>query len=193
MKNVLIFSFLTLISAVVHATSLSGVLTKKDGQFFLTPSQSEQAYSLVNTAAEASDALLKLETGDYITGSGVIDEVQHKIELQALDYVGLKKLLGRWYSGDSVMNFTTFSNLSVYPFMKNLLQPAIIGPVPLKTEFRYSTAPYYGGRWAVFLSDNGGNTIFATLEITGDSAVIRTVNTQTGTTIRTLRLVRWGE
>lgn len=193
MKNVLFFSFLTLFSHLVYAESLSGVITKKDSQLFLTLSQTDQTYALTNVSSDAREAYSKLETGDYITGSGAINTAKQEIQLQALDYVGLKKLLGRWYSGDSVMNFSTFSNLSVYPFIKTILEPKFVMPVPLITQFRYSTAPYYGGRWAVFLSDEVGNTSFATLEINGDTAVIRTVNPQTGATVRTLRLVRWGQ
>ena len=180
----------SLFTLEAHADSLAGVLQKKDGAFFLNLSSTNELYALTNVSAEASASLIKMESGDYINGSGDIDQKAHKISLQTLDYVGLKKLLGVWYSGDAVMNFSSFTDLSVYPFGIAIKRPSTVGiSLSAKTDFRYSTAPYYGDSWALFLSDSVGTT-FATLEIAGESATLRTFNTDTGALKRTLRLVR---
>lgn len=172
------------------ADNLAGVLQKKDGSFFIHLASTNQVYAIANMSAEASESLIKLESGDYINGSGDVDEKGRKVSLKTLDYVGLKKLLGIWYSGDAVMNFSSFNQLSVYPFGAGFKNINIAIP-PAKNDFRYSTAPYYGERWALFLSDNVGTT-FATLEMGADSATLRTFSPQTGAVLRTLRLVRWG-
>lgn len=180
----------SLFTLEAHADSLTGVLQKKDGAFFLTLSTTNELYALTNISAEASASLIRMESGDYINGSGDIDEKNHKISLQTLDYVGLKKLLGVWYSGDSVMNFSSFNDLSVYPFgfdLRSSRTPP--STVISKTDFRYSTAPYYGDRWALFLSDSA-RTTFATLEISADTAILRTFSPENGAVLRTLRLVR---
>lgn len=192
MKTLLLALSSTLIGfifcSVGLANPLAGILEKNDQGVFITLTQTSQKYQVTATTPETISLLKRLENGDYITGSGNFDEDSKTIQIDSLDYVGLKKMLGLWYSGASVMNFSSFSDLSIYPILsKNM----VIALSP-KTDLRYSMGPYSGNQWALFMSSKDA-TIFATIEFANGDATLRVFDSETGANTRTMRLVRWSK
>lgn len=186
MKTVFLTLLSTFIGWTVFAAPVAGILEKNNQGTFLTLTQTSQKYKIASTTGDAVDSIERLNSGDYITGNGDINEDAKTIQLNSLDYVGLKKILGLWYSGGSVMNFSTFTDLSVYPLMgKNLV--VALSP---KTDLHYSLAPYSGNQWAIFLSSQDA-TVFATIEFSEKEATMHIFDSETGQNTRTMRLVRW--
>lgn len=184
------------VSFALHGATdtISGTLRKDANIFYLQQSNTGTVYRISSMSQDASEAFRNLDTGDYITGFGVLYTDLLEAHVESLDYVGLKKLLGNWYTGESFVRFATFTNLSVYPVFEgffDLLKLFSILP-NAKTDFRYSTAPYDGNRWAFFLSDSSATSL-GTLEFTGDLAILRLYDSQRAGGVRTVHLVRWRE
>ncbi len=185
MKILISVLFTTLGAFAAQAISLTGVLEKNVQGSFITFNYGSQKYQVSSLPGEVTDSIAKMESGDTFIGNGQIDENKKTVLITSLDYVGLKKMLGLWYSGGSVMDFTSFTDLSVYPFNTH---PLILNLD--KTDIRYSVAPFRGNQWAVFLSSRN-STLFGTLEFEGTEAILRVFNSETGNASSTMRLIRW--
>ncbi len=187
MRNLFFALFILTFTGTAFAESFNGVLTKTQNDTFISLTKnSSQLFKVKSVTVEASDSLQKLETGDLISANGNIDTTNRVIQLESIDYVGLKKILGLWVSDSNLMNFSTFNNLSIYPLLS---KKRLLAASP-KTDLQYSVAPYKGNEWAVFLSSKT-STIFATIVVDNDSAVMKIFDTDTGENTRTIRLNRW--
>lgn len=187
MRNLFLVLLIFTFTKTALAESFNGVLTKTQSDTFITITKdSTQLFKVKAVTVEATDSMQKLETGDLISANGNIDCDNKVIQLESIDYVGLKKILGLWVSDSNLMNFSTFNNLSIYPLLS---KKRLLAASP-KTDLQYSVAPYKGNEWAVFLSSKT-STIFATIAVDNDSAVMKIFDTDTGENTRTIRLTRW--
>lgn len=182
----LLFTLIFGLSSLAFASPIAGTLQRGHKSTYIYLDGKKQKYILNSSISEASIALKKLSTGDYLIGNGVIDEENRVIELDALDYVGLKKLLGVWYNRKSIMNFKNYTDLTVYPIAGTFSSG---GSAP-STEIRYSMAPYAGNQWAIFLS-NSHATVFATIELGNGTAKMRLFDADTGNASDVILLTRW--
>ncbi len=186
MKTILFALALAFSCSFASATQISGTLQKGKKSIYLTLEGKGRRYLITYTPSDAIVAFNKLNTGDYLVGNGDVDDKNRTINLNTLDYVGLKKLLGVWYNSDNVMDFKNYTDLRVYPLAR-LLASDRFSP---GTDIRYSMAPYNGNQWAIFLS-SAQATIFATLELGIDVAKLRLFNSDTGENTETVVLTRW--
>lgn len=190
MKTFLFAIILIFSSSLAFATPISGILRKGASSLYVILDGKSERYLLTTKSPETASALKKLTSGDLIVGDGNVDIENGTVELIALDYVGLKKLLGVWYNSKSVMNFKNYTDLSVYPVSKILDARRPSGVSLPSTDIRYSMAPYQGNQWAIFLS-NSTATIFATIEVFRDKAKLFIYDNQTGQPTDTIILTRW--
>jgi hypothetical protein len=150
-------------------------------------------YPIESGAPDVEESLKKLSTGDLISGSGVFTD-SGKISLEYIDYVGLRRMLGKWISSDGLLQVKNFSEMKFYPHTNSDTEttvPMTLANVP-KT-FQYSVTPSGGKAWVLFLSDaNAKTTTFATIQINGANATLKTFDSETGGVTKTLRLVKWG-
>ena len=71
-------------------------------------------------------------------------------------------------------------------------QTTRIGLSDVPVTYQYSITPADGKAWVVFLSDSDSkNTTFATIQINGTNATLKTFDSDTGSVTRTLRLTKW--
>lgn len=143
-------SALCLLSSVGHSAladgeihDISGYVTISNGEYFIT--EGTRQTRLAPLTAAVKSALLKLKTHDFI--SGTIEVVGKSYILHTVDSVGLRRLLGLWQSGGTVIEFSNFHA------MKFLTQDTV--------EYMYTLTPDVGANWKVFLTDQSSVTLGA--------------------------------
>lgn len=122
---------------------VSGYVTISNGDYYIT--EGSRQTRLAPLTAVVQSALLKLKTHDFI--SGTIEEVGKSYILHSVDSVGLRRLLGLWQSGGTVIEFSNFHA------MKFLTQDTV--------EYMYTLTPDVGPNWKVFLTDHSSVTLGA--------------------------------
>ncbi|MEN0057340.1 MAG: hypothetical protein AAGB31_00790 [Bdellovibrio sp.] len=173
--------------------SLSGTVTRTSSDLYIVISNAHcSRYLLVGANEDADNSIRKLSAGDILTASGTLHESTCKASLTSVDYVGLKKLLGYWYSNEGIFTVRDFNYMSFYPMnIKNAQSdPEYYTGDPI--SYRYSITPSEGKEWVMFLSDKESTT-FATLQMYRGYATMRIYDSDTGQMKKTLRLSKWGE
>lgn len=178
----------TLTSAMGFGASIQGYIVRDTKGVFLrvesTPGNPES--SVVYTLSSPSTATLiyfgRLENGDFVSASGILDSEAKVAMIQSIDYVGLNKILGLWYSKEKVFDFSSYTDLHLYsnaPSVKNV--------------FRYSMAPSKGNDWTLFLSDTSNKrTLLATIRFSKSFATLKLIDSETGLISQSFRLYRRG-
>ncbi len=187
MKRILFLLATFSIQYVLGVQSFSGSLTKKGQNYYFTPKSSELFYKINSPSDIVLDSLNRLENGDFIIGNGTLDTTNKKINIESIDYVGLRKLLGPWNGAHGSMNFKDYSTMSFTPYLRDTkLVEKITGH---QKEFRYSISPNDGNEWALFISDDK-NTSFATVEFIKKRVLIKIFESESGKILRTFKLER---
>lgn len=138
--------------------------------------------------------LQKLSAGDTITATGILSHETCSAFIDSIDYVGLKKLLGHWYSRAGILTVHDFNSMSFYPISIKTFHNAAFYKAEDPIDYRYSVTPTEGKEWVVFLSDKKSTT-FATIQfIRGSqgSAVMKIYDSDNGKVIRTMHMAKWG-
>ncbi len=104
--------------------------------------------------------LNRLRVGDFLSGYGFYNPTTNTLDLQTIETVGLKTLLGRWKTRDGqVFEFRTFTELlhykSVITEWVNYAKSLMGTSTNLKSrELSYALAPDSAkNRWAIFVAD----------------------------------------
>lgn len=197
MKSVLfVISFVLTLGATsfAHATAaLSGEVVDFEGKLYLSlPEQSCPRYELIAKNNEASAHIRKLSEGDLINATGYLDSSLCQSHIESVEYVGLKKLLGYWYSKAGIITVRDFSLLSFYPLNVRDLKDVSSEHSGEPITYRYSVVPSDGSEWVVFLSNSKG-TSFATLKFARSIVTMKIYDSETGAILQTLRLSKWGD
>lgn len=184
-----IIFLLTLFSAqfAFGVQAFSGFLTKKGTEYYFTPKSSELFYQITSKSPYVDLSLSRLETGDFIAGNGTLDTTNKKIQIESVDYVGLRKLLGPWLGSEGTMVFKDFSTMRFTPRFRDIRLDTKLAQY--QKEFRYSVSPSDGNEWALFLSDDKSTT-FATMEFTKNKVIMKIFESESGKIVRTLKLER---
>lgn len=172
---------------VLGAQAFSGFMTKKGSDYFFTPKSSELFYKITTTSSDVTDSLARLDNGDFIAGNGTLDTTNKKLDIETVDYVGLRKLLGPWIGSDGTMIFKDFSTMRFTPRFREFKMDSQL--TSYQKEFRYSITPSDGNEWGLFLSDDKSTT-FATVEFTKNKVIMKIFESESGKIVRTLKLER---
>lgn len=172
---------------------ISGTIAFQDRRAHLKGDSHCPLYRAEAQNEEVSLSLPKLKGGDFITGTGELDSSSCTARIRSIDYVGLKRLLGYWYTKEGLLRISGFNSLDFYPFSSSQQEANIVS---VKTgdpiSYRYSVTPAAGKEWIVFLSDFK-NTTFASLQVASKNATLKIYDSETGDTIHTLHLSKWGD
>ncbi|MGE5085531.1 MAG: hypothetical protein ACM3MG_04470 [Bacillota bacterium] len=180
---------LTIVSstAALAGSPVSGTIARNGQSLFLISSDSCTRYELTTRNEAAMDSLLKLSDGDIITATGNKIPASCQINVETIDYVGLKRLLGVWYSKDAVVEIHNYNEMSFYPLVMTDIVNSI---TPTSVDYKYSLIPSEGKEWVVFLSDKK-TTTFATLQFS-KGPVIMKIYSESGDVTKTMILFRKG-
>lgn len=193
MRLLLFVLTLTLSSAAFSAQQITGRIERIGFAAFLKSNIADgcNKYQIDVNSEEAAESIRKLSTGDVLTASGVIEKRACLVRIDSVDYVGLKDLLGYWYSKDGYMKVRDFTSVSVYStVLANLKKNEPIEKVAA-IEYRYSITPTNGTEWVLFLSTQESTT-FATIKLQKKSATIKIYDSENGSVVRTIYLSKWG-
>lgn len=190
-----VFVLISITSWVAQAAlnPVSGTIRRTGGGVFINGDQSCEVYKIEAQNREASVSLPKLTTGDFITASGTLETSACIAKITSIDYVGLKKLLGYWYTREGILRVSGFNNLDFYPFESMRYGSTVVAmPAGDPISYRYSVTPSAGREWIVFLSD-AKSTTFASLQFTKTNGTLKIFDSETGEPIHVLRLSKWGD
>lgn len=165
------------------ADTVSGVLIRNGGDLSIRLSTDEtRVYRLVSSKSEVQRVLVRLNTDDAVVGSADIDSVKNVAQLQTLDFVGLRRIIGYWSgaSNNSVVNFKNYSDMNVYSVGNG-------GGGRISKQFKYTLAPSNGNDWAFFLAD-ASKTQVGLLDLRDQQATLRLFDPDTGEVTQVLRL-----
>ncbi|HEY8270146.1 MAG TPA: hypothetical protein VIG33_04610 [Pseudobdellovibrionaceae bacterium] len=188
-----IFFLLTMFSIqwVFGVQVFEGYLTKNDGNYYFTPASADSFYKVHALTHNVEENLKRFENGDFIIGSGSLEAANKKINIESVDYVGLRRLLGMWVGTDGIMIFKDFSTMSFTPPFSGVKEDNKVRPslTNYQKQFRYSMSPTDGNEWALFVSDDKG-TSFATMEFSNKNVIMKIFESESGKIVRTLKLER---
>ncbi|WP_413574645.1 hypothetical protein ACLVWU_10485 [Bdellovibrio sp. HCB290] len=189
----LLFFVLTLFTSAVVASAqtVGGTVALKGQQMFLKTDDPCNNYLVASNNETALNALIKLAPGDVITATGKKNPAHCTVAIESVEYVGLRRLLGNWYSSEAVINVQDFNSMKFYAAQKisengNTVYK-YISQTPI--EYSYSLIPSAGNEWVMFLSDSKSTT-FGTIQFHRGSAVLKIYRSDTGALNKTLILYR---
>jgi hypothetical protein len=170
-----------LVATSAHAASIRGLVTVRNSKFYLRPITTTMPRSLtaelpVTTSIAIRLALLNLKTDDFVVVSGSLNDTDHdgrpdEVQVDAIESVGLKSLLGTWRSDKwEVVRFEDFTRMSLYrpKFKTEPANPLSIdlrlGNLPLNPvvslkklgfaklkDLNYTLAPEQSAAYSIFL------------------------------------------
>ncbi|WP_413584270.1 hypothetical protein [Bdellovibrio sp. HCB274] len=189
----LLFFVLTLVTSAVVASAqtVGGTVALKGQQMFLKTDDPCNNYLVASNNETALSALVKLAPGDVITATGKKNPAHCTVSIESVEYVGLRRMLGNWYSSEAVINVQDFNTMKFYAAQKisetGNKDYKSISQTPI--EYSYSLVPSSGKEWVMFLSDSKSTT-FGTIQFHRGSAVLKIYSSDTGALNKTLILYR---
>lgn len=147
----------------------------------------DATYVLLPESPDVTASLARLNIGDEVYGTGDVDSTARSIQLQTLDYVGLKELLGTWHSQEGMMEVKDFSNLSFRPTKDDTALG--VDNSRNNVNYKYSLSPGNNSEWVVFLSE-ASKTTLATVELDSsmELATLKIFDSASGNVKSTLHL-----
>jgi hypothetical protein len=193
----ILFFVLTVFSSMTSlaASQFSGVLVKDHNSYFLTSVTGCKRFAVSSTDNDVNQNLKKMDAGDLITATGTLDTDKCTADVNSIDYVGLKKMLGVWYSDEGLFTVTDYSNLSYYPLSSKDLPPSNNTTDFQKLQpinYQYSMTPSDGAEWVIFLTDKT-QTSLATIKVSAFAATMKIFDSQNGNVLKTLYLQKWSQ
>ena len=194
--RLLLFAIINLAALSSFAIdTITGVLLKEAGHVYLSSDSNCGRYRVYNSSFEVTANLRKLSHGDAVSATATINTAECSVDIQSIDYVGLKRLLGYWHTDAGMVTVKNFNSLMIYPKVgvQTLSELRTLGAgaqVPNPIVYRYSVLPSKGKEWVVFLSDSE-TTTFATLTFHRSTATLSTYDSETGVLTNEFHMIRW--
>lgn len=183
---------------------ITGTIRKANGAFYLESQTSCRHYTIMSMNPETYDTLQKLTSGDAITASGQYDDEKCTVSFANIEYVGLKKFLGKWTSKDGIFEVHDFRSMTFYPsveLMKELeIQQAGAARIPRQNpdfvliepiQYQYSVTSFIENSWVMFLSDQQ-STAFTTISFEGNKVTLQLYDSENGSVKKVLVLTKKG-
>jgi hypothetical protein len=140
------------------AQVVQGTLNKSstEGLILEVSTDTGQRNLRIFAAASITSDLNKLKTGDGLVARGAIDANGRSLNIQSIESVGLRELLGSWHGPQrEVFEFADFSRLNLYapgPVGGESSKESADGPTA--GHYHYVLAPEAGRGYSIFMSDN---------------------------------------
>jgi hypothetical protein len=151
LRSTLVIIQIFFCSFTAFGSAVEGLIQADDSATYLVVWPEKTKYLLSPVTSGIREEVRRLQTGDYVSGSGRIDNDKRIIALDLINVVGLKKLLGIWRTADwNVFEFRDFSRLYLYARFQGSSSLSHFE----KRNLSYTLAPEASGSWSIFLSDN---------------------------------------
>lgn len=185
----LLATFVSLLSLPASADSLSGLISSNGTNLVFIPDSNRVPFVVQTMSMAAASTLTRLSDGDLIIANGSLDTQRGVALIESVDFVGLKQIIGRWYTRDSkgIMRFNTYQDVDVI----SLVLASGSATVVAQKSLKYTVSPSNGGDWIMFLSDER-STQMGSFYIKDNVATLKLFNTQTGDVSQVIRLQKVG-
>ncbi|WP_413557199.1 hypothetical protein [Bdellovibrio sp. HCB209] len=184
---------LTLVSsaAALAVQPIGGTISIEGRKMFLKTDDPCHRYLVASNNEAALNALVKLAAGDVVNATGMKNPGECTVAIDSVDYVGLRRMLGSWYSRDAVITVSDFNSMKFYPAQEvSSSKDKTYAQISKNAvEYNYSLIPGSGKEWVMFLSDSK-STAFGTIQFNRGSAVMKVFNSETGELNKTYILYR---
>lgn len=188
---ILVLSLLASYSSFANQP-IYGVIARDATKLSIVTNNTQCSNYIISTKSrDASAAVKKLSNGDSLTATGLLNPQDCTALIESIEFVGLKKMLGKWYSPEGIIDVRNFNSLSYYPVSINIPRygyATISSVQPI--DYRYSITPTDGKEWVLFLSDRTSTT-FATIKFERGNVIMKLYDSETGEVTKTLFLSRW--
>lgn len=167
----------SLVASVALADTFDGRISIKDGQKYFTPSTTPNVvWKLDGLSDEVKTQLGSLQDGDFLSATGELTKLDQTAYVETVDFVGLKRILGRWVSKDGTsIVFKDFRSAEV-----EQQQPLPWNPDDeRKVDLVYTILPLKAADWSLLMS-NRKTVRVGTLQIHDSDLTIQLVDQTTG-------------
>ena len=115
-------------------------------------------------------------------------------EFRSVDFIGLKRLLGYWWTTEGFLDVRTFSLMNFYDRPGSSVSAGDLPNVAPRTDsikksYQYSVTPSSGVEWVVFLNDKE-TVYFTQVTFQGANAQMKVYNSESGALEKTINLLR---
>lgn len=174
------FSLLAFTTAsAAHADGFEGRISIRNGIAYVAPYENtHDLWKLEGTSEQTFAQLRALRDGDFLSATGELVQRNHSAYVEAVDFVGLKRILGRWVSRDGyTIEFKDFRSAVV-----EQQKPLPWNPQDeRKVDLVYTILPLKETNWSLLMS-NRKTVRVGTLSIqdTNKTLSIQIVDQSTG-------------
>lgn len=186
-----LFASVLLIASTAFADGVTGTISRNVFQQLYLVAQDGVQYKVSSRATDVLKTLNRLENGDSVVATGRMDRVNFNVDIESIDFVGLRKIIGLWntMNAKGMMQFKSYSDVNVYSYA--LQNSGGSSVVRSHKNFKYTVSPANNGDWVMFLSDDS-STQMGFLNIRDSEATISLLNSQTGDVSSVIRLRKIG-
>ncbi|HRO68226.1 MAG TPA: hypothetical protein PL182_11725, partial [Pseudobdellovibrionaceae bacterium] len=120
---------------------MSGFIHRFGGEALMTLDSNTGAYyRLVSDRPETLETLKKLNSGDFVMATAMVNSAQNSVHIETIDFVGLRQIIGYWSTPHRgrVMNFRSYSDLSIYDL---ILQSESEDVRSSRKQMKYTVVP----------------------------------------------------
>lgn len=179
-----LLALLLVYSPQAMSIAYSGVVTTTQKKVRIKEVRLKRSFELIFASPEIENLIRQLSVNDQVSFEGARSAESNVIRVNSVHYVGLMKLLATWRgSDDYCYNFTTFTELIIFPSKKSScnFEPSF------SRKYAYTINPGQPG-WMMLLSDNSANYV-ADLAIKNSRlAEISLYDLYTGDILRVIKL-----
>lgn len=180
---------LALMAVPASADSLSGTISVSGLRILFVPDSASTPFTVQAPSAGTAAILGRLSDGDSIIATGTLDARNNIASIESVDFVGLRKVIGRWHIRDAkgLMRFNTYQDVDVFSIALANGNSSIVAQKSLK----YTVSPANNGDWIMFLSDDR-STQMGSFTLTDSLATLKLFNARTGDVSQVIRLQKVG-
>lgn len=155
--------------------NIKGYLVLESDPYRFVEADTLKSYKLRISTEAAKAAVTKLNNFDGISGVATKYD-EETLLLESVEFVGLRRLLGKWKSPDELVQFIDYNRMQFS-----------IGPKELRMS--YALSPGVGDTWRIFVSAQDA-VLLGSLEVRDETARIQIFDSETGSILKILPLTR---
>ena len=177
LKSLLCLTIGLFVSGNAFAGAFEGQVVIRNSQAFLVMSSAPtELWKIEGLSDQVNSQVKGLEGGDLLSATGELSKLNKTAYIETVDFVGLKRILGRWESQDGFrIYFKDFRSAVV-----EQKQPLPWNPEEEKTlDLVYAILPLKDENWSLFMS-NRKTVRVGTLSIQAKVLSIQLVDQRTG-------------
>jgi hypothetical protein len=164
--SIFLFSLIfSVLSTPALALNINAYVVVDQGEHLLIDRDTSMSYRIHPSNAGVQKSLFKLKTFDSLRGQ-VLSKENEVLDLQAIDFVSLRRLLGEWRAGTTQVTFMNDSRLQIVTKDRSTL-------------FSYALSPGSKDAWRLYMTDHA-SVVLGELKVKDSQIHLEFYDSQTG-------------